>query len=230
LQSTNGNNRGTLFVISTPIGNLSDITFRAIEVLKEVDYVACEDTRITLRLLNRYNLKKSLLSVHTHTRGSVIEKVSEDIKKGKKVAYLTDSGTPGISDPGIRLIQRVLELEGEVVPIPGPSAVHSALIASGILFSEYTFFGFLSSKKSKRRRKFEELKGRKEVWVFFESPHRIISFLEDAIEILGDVSCCVAKEMTKKFERFYRGRLSDVLNAIRSEGVRGEYTVVIDNR
>jgi len=217
-------------VISTPIGNLNDITLRAIEVLKEVDYVACEDTRVTLRLLNRYNLKKSLLSVHAHTQGSVIERVSEDIKKGKNVAYLTDSGTPGISDPGIRLIQRVLQMGGDVVPIPGPSAVHSALIASGILFSEYTFFGFLSNKRSKRRRKFEELKSRKEVWVFFESPHRIIYFLEDALEILGDVPCCVAKEMTKKFEKFYRGKLKDVLDLIRSEGVKGEYTVVIDNR
>lgn len=217
-------------MISTPIGNLNDITLRAIEALKIVDYVACEDTRVTLRLLNRHNLKKSLLSVHAHTQDSVIERVSEDIKGGKNVAYLTDSGTPGISDPGIKLIQRVLQMGGAVVPIPGPSAVHSALVGSGILFSEYTFFGFLSSKSSKRRRKFEELKGRKEVWVFFESPHRIISFLQDALEILGDVPCCVAKEMTKRFERFYRGRLSEVLESIRFEGVRGEYTVVIDNR
>ncbi len=195
-----------------------------------MDYVACEDTRVTLRLLNRHNIRKPLTSVHAHSQDSVIESITGDILQGKKVAYVTDSGTPAVSDPGSRLIQRALRVGATVVPVPGPSAVHSALVASGIPFSEYAFFGFLSNKRSRRRKRLGELMERREVFVFFESPHRIISFLEDALEVLGNVQVCVAKEMTKKFERFYRGRLNDVLEMVKLEGARGEYTVVVDNR
>ncbi|MFW6180375.1 MAG: 16S rRNA (cytidine(1402)-2'-O)-methyltransferase [Spirochaetota bacterium] len=221
---------GTLYVVSTPIGNLADVTLRALEVLRAVDLVACEDTRVTLKLLNHHGIKKRLLSFHARSGGRVSDRILEMLREGASAAYVTDSGTPTVSDPGGVLVARVLEAGLRVVPVPGPSAVHAALAASGIPFAEYFFIGFLSSKRSRRRRRLQQVAGMDTVLVVYESPHRILAFLQDALEVLGDLQVCVSREITKRFETHYRGRLSQVLPRIQEEGPRGEYTVVLDAR
>ncbi len=230
MPNMNRDRPGVLYVVSTPIGNLSDITLRALEVLKGIDYVVCEDTRVTIKLLNRYGIKKPLISFHSKSRESVLKRIVRIIFEGNSVAVVSDSGTPVISDPGSKLIETLLSYDVTIVPVPGPSSVHSALVASGLSISEYTFIGFLSNKASRRKRKLESLKNMGVVYVFFESPHRILPFLEDALVIFGNVQGCVAKEMTKKFEKYYRGNIVDIIGQIRADGVKGEYTVVIDNR
>jgi 16S rRNA (cytidine1402-2'-O)-methyltransferase len=221
---------GTLYILSTPIGNLKDITLRALETLKSADLVACEDTRITIKLLNRYEIQKPLISLHSKSHRSVIDKIIHTLRKGLHAVYVTDSGTPTVSDPGARLVQRVVEEGGTVLPIPGPSAVHAVLAASGIPYGEYMFVGFLSNKSSRRRRAMSTLKEQKYLFVLYESPHRLLAFLHDAREIFGDIDCIVAKEMTKKFEKYYRGVLSEVTERVIQDGVKGEYSVVLDNR
>jgi len=222
--------KGILWVVSTPIGNLKDISLRALEILNNVDYIACEDTRVTIRLLNRYNIKKPLISFHSKSKDKVLQRIAGLVLKGSNIAYMSDSGTPVISDPGSKLIRQIIDGGGEAIPIPGPSAVHAALAASGLSFSEYTFAGFLSNKGSRRRKKLGELKDKEGVFVFFESPYRIIDFLEDVVEVLGDVSGYIAKEMTKKFEKHYRGKVTDLIQMLKRDGVRGEYTIVLDTR
>ena len=224
------NERGKLYIVATPIGNLDDITFRAVKVLKSVDIIACEDTRVTVKLLNRYEIKKPIVSLHSYSSEKKYSSVLEQMSNGKDVGYVTDSGTPGISDPGMRLARLAIEDGYEVVPVPGPTAVHTALAGSGIQFNDYMFVGFLSPKKGRRRRKLEELSGIKTVFVFYESPHRLINFLKDLQEVFGDPYTCVGKELTKIFERFYRGRLSVIIPAILQNGVKGEYTIIVDNR
>jgi len=221
---------GTLYIVSTPIGNLMDITLRALEILKSVDCIVCEDTRVTLKLLNRYEIKKHLVSFHSKSSGGVLKKINRIMLEGSNIALVSDSGTPVISDPGSKLVQYLLKNGTTIVPVPGPSSVHTVLMASGISLSEYTFIGFLSSKKSRRKRMLENLKNFKTTYVFFESPHRIIAFLEDALESFGHVQGCVAKEMTKKFEKYYRGEISDIIGMMKADGIKGEYTIVIDNR
>jgi 16S rRNA (cytidine1402-2'-O)-methyltransferase len=221
---------GTLYVVSTPIGNLKDLSFRALDVLRSVNCIVCEDTRVTLKLLNSYAIKKPLLSYHSKSRDSVIRGIEKRIMSGKDIALVTDSGTPCISDPGSKLISSALNAGITVVPVPGPSAVHTAIMASGLSFAEYIFMGFLSSKPGRRRRKLEELCDNRVVFVFYESPHRVLGFLKDVTEVFGEVKVLVAKEMTKRYERYYRGSPSDVTQEIQCDGVRGEYTIVIDNR
>ena len=221
---------GTLYIVSTPIGNLKDITLRALETLKSADLIACEDTRVTIKLLNSYEIKKPLLSLHAKSHQSVTEKILRTLQNGVTVVYVTDSGTPTVSDPGARLVQRVVTEGGRVVPIPGPSAVHAALAASGIPCGEYVFLGFLSNKASRRRRFFSLLKEQESLCILYESPHRLLAFLHDAREIFGDIHCIVAKEMTKKFEKYYRGSLGEVTDMVTKDGVKVEYTVIIDNR
>ncbi len=230
MQNTSTNKPGTFYVVSTPIGNLKDVTIRALEVLRSVDYIVCEDTRVTLKLLNSYEIKKSLLSYHSKSSASVVKKIEDFSLSGRDIALVTDSGTPGVSDPGCKLIHRLLERGVSIVPIPGPSAIHTALAASGVSFSEYTFLGFISPKESRRKKKLEELKKRKSVFVFFESPHRIVRFLEDVLETLGNIKVYVAKEMTKKFEKYYRGKITDTIKMLESDVIKGEYTIVVDNR
>jgi len=222
--------KGNLFIVSTPIGNLGDITLRALSTLKEVDYIACEDTRITLKILNSFKIKKTLISFHSRSKQKVLERIIELLRCGSSVAYLTDSGTPSVSDPGSELVGYAVKEGIEVVPVPGPSAVHTVLSVSGIGLSSYTFMGFLSSKKGRRKKVLNELKEKRTVYVFFESPHRLLDFLEDARGVFGDVFSIVGKEMTKKFEKFYRGSLEYIIDNIKKDGVKGEYTVVIDTR
>jgi 16S rRNA (cytidine1402-2'-O)-methyltransferase len=221
---------GTLYVVSTPIGNLADVTLRALEVLRSVDRIACEDTRVTLKLLNHHGIRKRLLSFHARSGGKAAGRILEMLREGASVAYVTDSGTPTVSDPGGVLAARVLDAGLRVVPVPGPSAVHAALAASGIPYSEYLFTGFLSSRRSRRRKRLLQVAGMDIVLVAYESPHRILAFLRDALEVLGDLPVCVSREITKRFETHYRGRISQVLQRIQEEGPRGEYTVVLDAR
>lgn len=222
--------RGKLYIVSTPIGNLEDITLRALKILKRVDIIACEDTRVTVKLLTRYKIKKNLVSLHSHSQEKKYSYILNELENKKDVAYVTDSGTPGVSDPGMKLVQMAIDRGYEVVAVPGPTAIHTALVGSGIQFNDYMFIGFLSSKKGRRKKKLKELSGIKTIFVFYESPHRLIAFLEDLIEVFGDVDACVAKELTKTYERFYRGKISVVIPAILRDGARGEYTVVVDNR
>jgi 16S rRNA (cytidine1402-2'-O)-methyltransferase len=216
-------------VVSTPIGNLEDLTFRARDVLGSVKLIACEDTRMTRKLLTRHQIRNRVISFHARSRESAAEKIVRSLHGGS-VAYVTDSGTPTVSDPGAALVRRVLEAGMRVVPVPGPSAVHAALAGSGFAFSEYTFAGFLSNKPARRRKKLSQLRGLKTLLVFFESPHRLLAMLHDAHELFGDIPCVVAKEMTKRFERFYRGSMGEIVDMIEADGVRGEYTVILDNR
>jgi 16S rRNA (cytidine1402-2'-O)-methyltransferase len=221
---------GELFIVSTPIGNLSDITLRALDVLRSVDCVACEDTRVTVKLLNRYGIRKPLVSFHAKSAESALRRIVDLLDRGNSVALVTDSGTPLISDPGGKLIEELVHKGVRVTPIPGPSAVHTALAASGFSISDYIFVGFLSNKPSRRRRELGELKERRALIVFFESPHRLLATLDDVLASFGDLPVCVAKEMTKKFEKYYRGRLGAVIKELQEDSVRGEYTVVVDNR
>jgi 16S rRNA (cytidine1402-2'-O)-methyltransferase len=221
---------GELFIVSTPIGNLSDITLRALDVLRSVDCVACEDTRVTIKLLNRYEIRKPLISFHSKSADSALRRIVDFLGRGNSVALVTDSGTPLISDPGGKLIEELVAKGVKVTPVPGPSAVQTALAASGFSISDYTFVGFLSSKPSRRRRELGELKETRALLVFFESPHRLLATLDDALAAFGGVPVCVAKEMTKKFEKYYRGSLGAVIKELQEDSVRGEYTVVVDNR
>ncbi len=221
---------GELYIVSTPIGNLSDITLRALEVLRNVDCIICEDTRVTIKLLNRYEIKKPLLSFHSKSSKSVFNKIERMMLSGKSAALVTDSGTPLISDPGAVLVRNLINLVVSVSPVPGPSSVHTALVASGIPIDKYTFTGFMSSKAARRRRQLKELSVTPTIFVFFESPHRVLAFLHDAAGIFGDVPVCVAKEMTKKYETFYRGSFSEILAGMSENLIKGEYTIVIDNR
>jgi len=221
---------GVLFVVSTPIGNLQDITLRALDILRNVDLIACEDTRVSRKLLTKYEIKNTTVSLHARSKENAVERIVRTVIQGSKVAYVTDSGTPSVSDPGAALVRRVVEAGAKIVPVPGPSAVHTALAASGLAISEYTFLGFLSNKAGRRRRKLGELSTSKTVLVFYESPHRLMEFLHDVRDLFGDVPCVVGKEMTKLFEKYYRGTVGDVCGMIEHDGIRGEYTVILDNR
>jgi 16S rRNA (cytidine1402-2'-O)-methyltransferase len=214
---------GTLYVVSTPIGNLDDITLRAVKVLTEVDYIACEDTRQTLKLLNHFEIHKSLISYHQHSKISKIDKIIELLKDEKNIAAVSDAGTPGISDPGEVLISKALEEGIEVVPIPGATAVITALTASGITAKEFVFMGFLPNKKG-RQTKLKEIAGEKRTIVLYESPHRIKKLLKELLEFVGDRNIAVGRELTKKFETIYRGKVSEVINEVKE---LGEFVVVI---
>ena len=219
---------GNLYVVSTPIGNLEDITLRALRVLKEVDLIAAEDTRHTAKLLNSYGIAARLISFFEHNQAKRGPQLVRLLEKGKNVALVSDAGTPTLSDPGMRLVQLCVEQGITVVPIPGPSAAVSALSAAGVPFKSFVFEGFLPSKKGARRRRLQELSGESRPMVFYESPRRLKQTLKDAAHVFGnDRNAVAAKEMTKIFERFYRGTIGEILEQIEADGVRGEYTLVV---
>jgi 16S rRNA (cytidine1402-2'-O)-methyltransferase len=218
---------GVLYVVSTPIGNLEDITLRALRVLKEVDLVAAEDTRRTRQLLTHYGIHKPLISYHEFNRRLREETLVEELRAGKSVALVTDAGTPGISDPGEDLVKRAVQESIPLVPIPGPSALAAALSVSGLPTESFLFQGFLPSKASARRKWMESVKERTETLLFYESPRRLRSFLEDAREILGDRRVVVAREMTKVYEEVLRGTITEVLKRLTAE-VKGEVTVMLE--
>ncbi len=220
---------GTLYLVATPIGNLEDITQRALRVLGEVDVIACEDTRRTRVLLDHYGIKTRMLSYHEHNERDRAAELGELLEKGASVAVVSDAGTPGISDPGFRVVNAAMERGARVVPVPGPTALVAALVASGLPTDEFFFGGFLPSRAAQRRTRLEQVRGLSTTLVFYESPHRLADALVDAREILGDRAAAVVRELTKIHEEIARGRLSELARRFASEGrARGEIVLIID--
>jgi 16S rRNA (cytidine1402-2'-O)-methyltransferase len=219
--------KGCLYVVATPIGNLEDISLRALRVLKECDAIACEDTRQTLKLLSHFELQKRLVSYHEHNEITRAAEMIIELEQGAKVALVTDAGTPAISDPGQRLVSLCLRHGIEVVPIPGACAFVTALAASGMAIDEFTFVGFLPSRPTERRKRLRALAGEPRTLALYEAPHRLLDTLEDAIEILGNRPGVIARELTKVYEEFVRGHLEDLLEAVQKKAPRGEITLLI---
>lgn len=217
---------GKLYVVATPIGNLSDITQRAVEVLRSADIIACEDTRHSLKLLNHLNIKKDLISFHQHSGKIKVYKIIDEIKNGKNIALISDAGTPGISDPGEFLINIAIEHGIEIVTIPGCSAAIAALSISGISPSRFSFYGFLPHKKG-RKTVLGEVASETKTVVLYESPYRIKKLLNELLEFCGDRKVCVARELTKKFEEIYRGKISEVEPIVKE---KGEFVVIMEGR
>jgi len=217
---------GALYIVSTPIGNLDDITHRAVHILKGVDLIAAEDTRKTKFLLDHLSVVKPLLSYHDHNESRRIPELVERLRAGKSVAVVTDAGTPGISDPAFGVIREAIRNGIQVVPVPGASAVLAALIASGLPTERFVFEGFLPVKKGRKTR-FEKLAAEERTIVVYESPHRVERTLEDILVHLGDRPVAVVRELTKKFEEVQRGTASQVLQSVRRKPARGEYVIVI---
>jgi 16S rRNA (cytidine1402-2'-O)-methyltransferase len=221
---------GTLYVVATPIGNLEDLTHRATRILKEVSLIACEDTRHTRKLLNHYGIKTRTVSYHEHNEREQAVKLIELLKTGTDIAIVSDAGTPAISDPGFRVVSLALAENIPVVPLPGPTAVIAALVASGLPSDEFFFGGFLPSRSTARRQRLADLSAIKTTLVFYEAPHRISEALKDALAILGEREAVVARELTKLHEEILRGRLSELaLKFAEGESEpRGEMVLIID--
>ena len=213
--------------MSTPIGNLEDITLRALKVLKSVDMIAAENVNHTKRLCERHGTKTRITDYHQHNRHTKTEQLINRLKSGSDIALVTDAGTPGISDPGVYLINRAVKEGIKVTPIPGPSAVVAALSVSGLPTARFVFLGFLSNKAGKRKNELKELASETRTMVFFEAPHRIKAMLTDLRDIFGERQMVVLREMTKVFEEAQRGTPSDILKSITSEKIRGEFTLVV---
>ena len=218
---------GTLYVVSTPIGNLEDITLRALEVLKSVDLIAAENVKHTKRLCERYDIKTKITDYHQHNQNTKTEQLINRLKSGSDIALVTDAGTPGISDPGVYLINRGVKEDVKVSPVPGPSAVVAALSVSGLPTARFVFLGFLSNKAGKRKRELEKLASETRTMVFFEAPHRIRAMLKDLREIFGEREMVMLREMTKVFEEAQRGTPSHILESLTSDKIRGEFTLVV---
>jgi 16S rRNA (cytidine1402-2'-O)-methyltransferase len=219
---------GTLYLVATPIGNLQDITFRALDVLRSVDVIACEDTRHTLKLLNHFRVSNRLVSYHEHNEHERADELADRLIKGESVAVVSDAGTPGICDPGFRIVQRAIEIGADVVAIPGPAAFVAAFTASGLATDSIFFGGFLPAKKGERRRRLEEVRDIPATLVFYEAPHRLGKSLADCAEILGDRSAAVARELTKLHEEIARGSLAELAARFAVKNVKGEIVLVID--
>lgn len=218
--------KGTLYIVSTPIGNLDDITFRAVKILASVDLIAAEDTRKTKILLDRYNIAKPMLSYFDHNEKFRAAQLIEKLLAGQSVALVSDAGTPGISDPAYRIVHESVDRGIAVVPIPGASALLAALVASGLPMNSFVFEGFLPLKKG-RKTKLEFLKSEKRTIILYESPHRIIRTLNEILEHIGDREIVLAREISKKFEEFLRGRISEVLVKLASATPRGEFVILL---
>jgi 16S rRNA (cytidine1402-2'-O)-methyltransferase len=222
---------GKLCLVATPIGNLGDITLRALEVLKGADAIACEDTRHTLKLLNHFEIRKPLLSCHANDEARGAERVISLLKEGKTVAYCSDAGTPGLSDPGALLARRAREEGQTVTPIPGPSAFASLVSAAGVGGRSFLFDGFPSPKAGRRRSRVNELMGREESFILYESPFRIIALMEEIAAIDPGRPVCIGREMTKIHEEFLSGAASELLGALKERGeMKGEFAVLVSGR
>ena len=219
-----------LYVVATPIGNLGDITLRALEVLKDVDLVAAEDTRHSGILLKHFEIKKPLLSYHEHNEAMRTAQLVERLAAGEKIALITDAGTPGLSDPGARLIRECIKRELPFTIIPGPSSILTALVGSGFSAEKFFFAGFLPNKSGGRERDLRAAAARAETTIFFESPYRLTKTLKACIEILQDRQLCVARELTKKFEEFRRGTAAGLLAHYEVKLPKGEIVLMISGR
>ena len=219
------NNSPTLYLIPTPIGNLEDITLRAINILKKVEVIFCEDTRVTALLLNHLDIKKKLISSHKFNESMNDDKLLEYLNNGVDVGLVTDRGTPIISDPGYELVKVAISNNFNVVALPGPTAFVPALIASGLSPKPFLFYGFLNSKESKMKKELEELKNEKSTIIFYEAPHRIQSTLSIIRDILGNRNACISREISKKFEEIYRGTIDELL--LETIEIKGEIVLIV---
>ena len=220
---------GILYLVATPIGNLADITHRALQILKDVDLIACEDTRHTHKLLSHYGITTKTISYHEHNEQQRTAQLIDMLQQGSDIAVVSDAGTPSISDPGFRLVRAAIENEIAVVPVPGPSALISALVAAGLPTDEFFFAGFLPARSNARRARLEELRSVPGTLIFYEAPHRLSATLKDAYEILGEREAVVARELTKVHEEIRRGRLSQLATDYADEkDIRGEIVLLID--
>jgi len=223
-----------LYIVATPIGNLKDITLRAIEILKEVDFILAEDTRKTKILLDHYQIEKPLISYHQHSKLEKIDQIIDLLKEGKNLALVSEAGTPGISDPGNKLIEKVIESLGnkvKIIPIPGPSALTCAASISGFPMDKFLFLGFLPSKR-KRKKIFEEIVKSRYPVILYESPYRILKTLKELheakIKLNTELNIVVCRELTKKFETIYRGKIEEVAEKIKNDKIKGEFVIVIN--
>ena len=221
------NNKPTLYLIATPIGNLSEFTPRAIELLKEADYVGCEDTRNSKILFDHFGISTTLISCHEHNENEASEQLISYLLNGKNVCYVSDAGYPGISDPGSRLVKKALDNDINVSVVNGSSAFLTALVASGLETDHFYFHGFLASKESQRENELKEMINRKETLIFYESPHRIMKTLVSMQKIFGNRKICLCRELTKKFEEYIRGTL-DELVSIDENTLKGEMVIIVE--
>ncbi len=222
----------SFFIVSTPIGNLNDITKRAINTLKSVDLILCEDTRVTTKLLDAYNIKKPLQSYHKYSNLNKINHILNLLEKGQNIALVSDAGTPAISDPGSFLVSEIVKKFGDnikIVPIPGPSAILAALSVSGFFADRFRFFGFLPHKKG-RQTAFKNIADEKDVVVFYESKHRIEKTLIELYEVIRDRQVVLCRELTKAFETIYRGTAKEILDKLKKDKIKGEFVVVVDKK
>ncbi|MGH9804085.1 MAG: 16S rRNA (cytidine(1402)-2'-O)-methyltransferase [Candidatus Acidiferrales bacterium] len=218
---------GCLYLVATPIGNLEDVSLRALRVLKEVDFIACEDTRQTAKLLSHYGINKRSLSYHEHNEVVRAAEIMLELEEGARVALVSDAGTPGISDPGYHLVTMAIRHSIPVVPVPGPTAFSAALVASGLPSDRFHFLGFLPAKRAQRRKVLQELAKETATLVFYEAPHRIADSLADMAATLGERHAVLAREVTKMHEEFLRGRLEAVAREAKQRALRGEITVLV---
>ncbi len=217
-----------LYIVATPIGNIKDITLRALEILKSVDLILCEDTRETLKILNYYGIKKPLLSYYREIEKKRVNKVIELLKEGKEIALVCDRGTPGISDPAYILVKEAYENNIKVIPIPGPSALTAALSICGFPLDKVYFYGFLPKKENEKRKIFEKWKEMEEVIIFFESVHRIERTINLLSEIIPDREICICRELTKLFEEVIRGKIKNICEIFKREKKKGEFVLIIN--
>ncbi|HAM50824.1 MAG TPA: 16S rRNA (cytidine(1402)-2'-O)-methyltransferase [Nitrospiraceae bacterium] len=222
--------KGTLYIVSTPIGNLEDITLRALRVLKEVDVIAAEDTRHSSKLLHHYGISKPLLSYWGEKEKVKSEEVLNRLLAGQSVALISDAGTPGISDPGSVLIGSAIKEGISVISVPGPSAMIAAISLSGLHANEFTFIGFLPPKKAQRQKTLLELKTEKRTLIFYEAPHRVLETMEDLLEIFGERRAALIKELTKLHEEVLRGNLAEIVNMMGEKTIAGEYVIAVEGK
>jgi len=222
--------KGVLYIVSTPIGNREDITLRALRILKEVDLIAAEDTRHTFLLLKHFGIQTSLTSYFEGNELRKKEFILSKLKQGDQIALVSDAGTPGISDPGFRLIQTAIENQISIVPIPGPSAVIAALSVSGLPTDSFLFKGFLPHKSKKRKDLLRQLEDVKATLIFYESPHRLTESLRDVLDVLGDREMVLTRELTKIYEEVLRGKVNEIINQIGERKLKGEMTLVISGK
>ena len=218
--------KGKIYLVATPIGNLEDITLRAIRVLQEVDLIAAEDTRHTLKLLNHLNIKKPMISYHRHNEEVKTEELLAQVKEGKNIAIVTDAGTPGISDPGEEIVKEAILQGIEIIPIPGACALINALIVSGLDTKEFSFFGFLSIHTKIKQKQIEKIQQENKTVILYEAPHKLRKTLKSLQDRLGDISIVAVKELTKIHEKVYRGKISQVLEELEEE-LKGEFVILL---
>ena len=218
--------QGKIYLVATPIGNLEDITFRAINILKNVDLIAAEDTRHTLKLLNHYEISKPLISYHRHNEEVKSSILIEKVLNGENIAIVTDAGTPGISDPGEEIVKEAIKNNIEIIPVPGACAFVNALISSGLNTKKFSFYGFLPLNKKLRKKTFEKILKENKTVILYEAPHKLQKTLKDILENIGDMDCVIAKELTKMHEQFFRDKITNLIPKF--EEPKGEYIILLD--